>query len=157
MINIRRAAVGDEKAILCLLEQVLLVHHCIKPDLFLDHGSKYTEDDLRKMFEDDTNPIFVAVDDTGKMLGHCFTQIKHLESPNLITQNTLFIDDLCIDENARGQHVGKAMYEYACEYARLHDCRRVTLHVWEGNDSAIKFYEAMGMKAYQYSMEAQVL
>lgn len=58
---------------------------------------------------------------------------------------SLFIDDLCIEESARGQGVGKALYEFAVGYARENGCYDVTLKVWEGNNSARAFYEKMGM------------
>ena len=39
------------------------------------------------------------------------------------------------------------------EYAKSIGCHNVTLNVWEGNDSAIKFYENIGMKIQKVSME----
>jgi ribosomal protein S18 acetylase RimI-like enzyme len=66
---------------------------------------------------------------------------------------TLYIDDICVDENARGKHVGKALYEYVREYARSIDCNNITLNVWEGNTPAWHFYKAMGMKVQKTTME----
>ena len=45
-------------------------------------------------------------------------------------------DDICVDEHARGKHVGKALYEYVREYARFIGCNNITINVWEGNDAA---------------------
>ncbi|MBQ2401054.1 MAG: GNAT family N-acetyltransferase, partial [Lachnospiraceae bacterium] len=42
---------------------------------------------------------------------------------------TLYIDDLCVDEQCRGQHVGKALYDHACAYARQQGCRTVTKNI----------------------------
>ena len=33
------------------------------------------------------------------------------------------------------------------------NCYRLTLNVWEGNDSAKAFYDKMGMKVKEYTME----
>ena len=66
---------------------------------------------------------------------------------------TLFIDDLCVDEKYRGQHVGKRLYEYALAYARELGCYDLTLNVWEGNDNARAFYEKMGMFVKETQME----
>jgi ribosomal protein S18 acetylase RimI-like enzyme len=65
----------------------------------------------------------------------------------------LFIDDLCVDESCRGQHVGSRLFEYVKEEAKKLGCYHVTLNVWEGNDNANAFYEKMGMKTKERQME----
>jgi ribosomal protein S18 acetylase RimI-like enzyme len=49
--------------------------------------------------------------------------------------------------------VGKALYEYVCDYARGLGCYNITLNVWEGNTPARRFYESMGMKVQKTGME----
>lgn len=34
-----------------------------------------------------------------------------------ITIKTLYVDDICVDENARGKHVGKTLFDYVKAYA----------------------------------------
>ena len=58
-----------------------------------------------------------------------------------------------MDETARGQHVGRQLYEYVLNYARERGYFNVTLHVWGGNDSALKFYQKMGMQNQYQSLE----
>ena len=64
------------------------------------------------------------------------------------------IDDLCVDEAARGMHIGKALYEYVVEYARAQGYYNVTLNVWADNVNAVKFYERIGLKIQKIGMEA---
>ena len=71
----------------------------------------------------------------------------------MIPRKILYIDDLCVDKKSRGQHVGKALFEFAKDEAKRLGCYEVTLNVWEGNDSAYKFYDAMGMKPKETHME----
>ena len=66
---------------------------------------------------------------------------------------TLYIDDICVDENARGRHVGKALYDYVINYAKEYGCYNVTLNVWSCNPSALKFYEKMGLVPQKIGME----
>lgn len=66
---------------------------------------------------------------------------------------TLYIDDICVDENARGKHVGKSLYEYVRDYARSIGCHHITLNVWEGNEAALSFYRNMGMQVQKTTME----
>ena len=66
---------------------------------------------------------------------------------------TLYIDDICVDENARGKHIGKALFEFVRNYAQSIGCYNITLNVWEGNDAALCFYRNMGMHVQKTTME----
>lgn len=151
---IRRAEIGDMEGINSLLRQVLYVHHLGRPDLFKAEGKKYRDEELRAIIEDDMTPLFVAVQDDGKVIGHCFTVIKQeINHSSLTDIKTLYIDDLCIDENVRGQHVGTKLYEHTLAYAKEIGCYNVTLNVWSCNQSAMRFYESMGLTVQKIGME----
>lgn len=153
MITVRNAQEGDEEALLKLLGQVLLVHHKARPDLFQEVGSKHSREDVTKMILDKENPIFVAVDESGEVVGHCMCEFKLKDAPNLVYHKELHIDDLCIDENHRSLGIGRLLCEHAINYAKEIGCYDVTLDVWEGNDSAKAFYENFGFNPYKYGME----
>ena len=150
---IRRAEDKDTDRILELLLQVCNVHADIRPDLFIHDGTKYSREDLHEIIIDDDRPIFVAVEDDN-VLGYCFCQYKGPAISKCIKPfSQLFIDDLCVDESARGKRVGRQLFEYVKEEARRLGCYEVSLNVWEGNDAARKFYEKMGMKPKETQME----
>ncbi len=151
---IRRAERKDMDGINSLLRQVLYVHHVDRPDIFKAEGKKYRDEELIEIIENDSTPLFVAVDENDNVLGHLFTVINEVKNhSSLEDMKTLYIDDICIDENSRGQHVGKALYEFALEYAKGIGCYNVTLNVWAENKKALGFYEAMGLKVQKYGME----
>ena len=103
------------------------------------------------------DPVFVFPDDDGHILGYIFCEAQEVaESPLRTGIRTLYIDDLCVDETARGRHVGRQLYEYAIAYAHANGFYNVTLHVWGGNDPALKFYQKMGMQN-QYLCLEQIL
>ena len=154
MITVRRAEGKDIPDIDMLLNQVNLVHHNIRPDLF-NVGRKYTDDELQKIVKDDSRPIFVAVDDDDRLAGYCMTWFEQIIGDTIRTEvKTLYIDDLCVDENIRGQHVGATLYEHVKRYAKENGFYNITLHVWEGNDNAAAFYEKMGLKPQFTCLEA---
>ena len=149
---IRKASNKDIPRIIELLHQVNMVHHVIRPDLFKPHKTKYNEQELETMLDDDSKPIFVY--DDGLVLGYAFCQLTEVRGNQLLEDiKTLYIDDICVDENARGRHIGKALYEYVRDYAKSIGCNNITLNVWEGNDSAICFYKNMGMQVQKTTME----
>ena len=154
-MNIRFAEPKDIPAIIDLLRQVGQVHHNIRPDIFRNRAQKYDEAALAELLQDPQRPIFIA--EEGKVLGYCFCILEETANhPVLMDEKTLYIDDLCVDENCRGKHVGRHLYDHACRFAREQGCQTVTLNVWCGNDSAMAFYEKMGLKPRKIYMETRL-
>lgn len=153
-LKIRRAQDHDIGQINRLLYQVNMVHHNGRPDLFRAGGRKYTEDELKQIFRDESRPVLVAADEQDEVLGYAFCIFQeHPESKILTDIRTLYIDDLCVDETKRGLHIGKTLYDAVLQFAREHSCYNVTLNVWSCNPGAMKFYEACGLKAQKVGME----
>jgi len=151
---IRRAKENDMPGINNLLRQVLMVHHNGRPDLFKANAKKYTDEQLAKLITDDTKPIFVCVDEEETVLGYAFcVWQQHVNNEILTDIKTLYIDDLCVDETRRGQHIGKSLYEHVLAYAKENKFYNVTLNVWSLNESAMKFYEACGLVPQKVGME----
>lgn len=149
---IRKANKEDIHRIIELLHQVNMVHHKLRPDLFKPYTTKYSAQELESILVDDNTPVFVY--DDGGVQGYAFCQITEHKGDQLLQDiKTLYIDDICVDEKARGKHVGKALYEYVRDYARSIGCNNITLNVWEGNDPALHFYRNMGMQVQKTTME----
>ena len=149
---IRKAEIKDMEAVNNLLRQVLMVHHAGRPDLFKAQGKKYTDEELKDIFSNPDTPVFVY-EENGAVLGYAFCALQHQESGSLMPLTTLYIDDICVDERARGKHIGKALFEHVKAFARENGCYNITLHVWECNPGATAFYKALGMKPQYTSME----
>ena len=154
MSTFRRATGNDIPAILRLLVQVNMVHHNGRPDLFKGPTTKYTEAELKAILSDDATPVFVGVDGDGRVLGHGFCVLQRQANTRLMVENrTLYIDDICVDEAARGLGVGRALYEHILAFARENGCYNVTLNVWSCNPGAMRFYEKLGLVPYKVGME----
>ena len=153
-MKVRRAQEKDMERIDALLMQVERIHHEGRPDLFRVGRKKYTDEELRKLIHDDSRPILVAADEKDGVMGYAFCIFQQYQNHNIMTDiKTLYIDDLCVDEAIRGRHIGKALYGSVLELAREQGCYNVTLNVWSCNESAMKFYEACGLKPQKVGME----
>ena len=178
---VRKACKADVERMIALLHQVNMVHHVIRPDLFKPHTTKYSAQELEALLGDESKPIFVfedrpsadgqtdrlpvagqtdrpsadgCADLRGEVVGYAFCQVTAVANHALLQDaKTLYIDDICVDERARGQHVGTALYEHVVQYARSIGCHNITLNVWEGNESALAFYRSMGMGVQKTTME----
>ena len=153
---IRPAQPRDLEAVNGLLRQVLKVHHDGRPDLFRETGKKYTDEQLLRIFSNPETPVFVY-EREGAVLGYAFCALQHQDSGSLMPLTTLYLDDLCVDQLARGQHVGTALFNFVREFAREKGCYNITLHVWACNPAARAFYESLGMTPQYTSMETIVL
>lgn len=152
---IRLAKEEDIPRLQELLGQILIVHHQVRPDIFKSKGSKFTNDELEAVINDSTKPIFVYEDENGCTLGHIFLIIQDISENNgpQKAHKSLFIDDLCVDKEARGQKIGEKLYQFALDYAKEQGCYNVTLHVWNDNAGALRFYERLGMRPRYTEME----
>ena len=152
-ISIRRAEEKDIEKTMVLLREVHDLHAKLRPDIFIEGATKYTPEELRGIFANSDTPVFAAVDEDGELVGYAFCVMKQPPfTTNMKQIKTLYIDDLCVDENCRGQHVGTLLFEFVKQYAREQGCHDVTLNVWEGN-SAREFYDKMGMFVKETQME----
>lgn len=152
-MQIRRAQEKDMEGINRLLYQVLTVHHNGRPDLFKGDAKKYTDQELAELIRDDTRPIFVEAEEE-RVLGYAFCVFQQHKEDNILTDiKTLYIDDLCVEESCRGQHIGRQLYEYVLDFARRQGCYNVTLNVWACNPAARKFYESCGLVPQKIGME----
>ena len=150
---IRRATNKDIPKIIDLLKQVCLVHHKGRPDIF-KVGTKYSAEELKAILKDDIRPILVSVDENDNVQGYCFCIYQqHVNNSVLTDIKTLYIDDLCVDETLRGKNIGKKLYESAVKLAKDTDCYNLTLNVWSCNQSALKFYQSLGLLPQKIGME----
>lgn len=152
---IRRAQNRDIPDVIRLLHQVLEVHHQGRPDLFKGNATKYSAEELEGIFADDRRPVFVCTDENdSRVLGYAFCIHQQVtDSPILTDIRTLYLDDLCVDEACRGQHIGQSLFEYVKAYAREAGCYNLTLNVWSRNAAALRFYEACGLTPQKIGME----
>ena len=153
-MEIRFAKPQDVPGIIKLLQQVGRVHHEGRPDLFRATAQKYGPSQVLEMIDKPDAPIFVAVEGN-KVLGYGFCMMEQYRQNTVMNDRvTLYIDDLCVLEECRGQHIGTAIYNAILEYAKFRGCYNVTLNVWSCNEGAMKFYESLGMKPQKVGMEA---
>jgi ribosomal protein S18 acetylase RimI-like enzyme len=153
---IRRAEERDLEDIARLLCQVENIHADGRPDLFRHGERKYNDAELREIVSDDTRPVFVATMEN-RVAGYVFCIHQNTDgSATLIPTRDLYVDDLCVDEDARGQGIGRSLYRFVESYARETSCDRITLNVWCLNDGAMRFYERIGLSPLKITMEQKL-
>lgn len=153
MISIRKAETGDIPRINSLLKQILCIHAELRPDIYRFDREKYTPEEIGALLEDTKRPCIIA-DKNGECVGYALCQIK--ESPSessFVPRKTLYLDDLCVDENERGNGIGKILTDAVVQLAKELNADAVELNVWESNSGALHFYEKYGFSTQRRHME----
>lgn len=151
---IRRATDTDLNRVNDLLCQVLEIHANGRPDIFKHGTKKYDDSELVGIFHNDSTPVFVAENEDGYVVGYAFCVHKSTYKNSILKDRSeLYIDDLCVDRDCRGKHIGKQLFEYVQRYAKENNFDAITLNVWSLNESAMKFYEKCGFAPLKVIME----
>lgn len=151
---IRNATINDIPRIAELLYQVHAVHADLRPDIFKTGARKYNDGELQDLIADHQKPVFVYEDATGTVQGYAFCVIEITEeNGSLHPRKVLYVDDLCVDSRQRGQKIGEQLYQHISEFAQSQQCDSLTLHVWNDNTGALRFYERLGLKPLKTLLE----
>ena len=79
-----------------------------KADIFIPGTTKYTADELTELLKNEEKPIYVAADEADICVGYAFCQLKEQPfSNNMVPFKSLFIDDLCVDQEHEAGILGK--------------------------------------------------
>ena len=156
-MEIRKAFDKDVFNLFDLLFTVQALHANGRPDVFKVGATKYSHQEIKDIVNGENTPVYVLVDQEDCAVGYAFCSLlEEKETENLYAKRTLYIDDLCVKEDLRGKGYGKKLYDYVLLRAKEFSCDRVTLNVWHLNQSALRFYEKLGMKPLKTTMETLI-
>ena len=152
---IRDACVSDFSAILDLENQVFQIHLNARPDM-IKPELPFNQDYYEKCLQDINKRIFVF-EENGNILGYCITQKLEYTGHHLYYDTKILeINDMCVDEKARGMNIGRQLVNSAKDYAKEIGATRLELTVWGFNKDARQFYEHLGMSERTGRMEMAI-
>ena len=149
---IRPAEKRDIPRLYEMLGQILRLHAALRPDVFRADREKFDPEELAELLEREDRPSFVA-DEDSVCVGYALCEIKERQCPQFVKRRILYLDDLCVDESARGRGIGRALIDHLLGFAKEIGADSLELNVWECNADAVAFYERMGFKTQCRHME----
>jgi len=157
-ITVRLAKKQDHPAVERLLRQIAQLHADLRPDVFRPASCKYDKKRYYGLLRHRNTPVLIAQNERGEVLGYAMLLMKTIgrKHPVFRPRRILYIDDLCVDEAARGQGIGTALMGAVRELARERGLERIELNVWERNEGAMRFYEQMGFQTQRRGLETEV-
>ncbi len=108
-------------------------------------GSPLLRETLEDIIESPYHDLLLAVDDN-EVVGMVVVSVVMTT-----TRRNVYMEDLVVDENRRGQGIGSDMLEAVKEWGCKKGCRRLefTSTSRENKEGAIKFYEGHGAELRQ--------
>ena len=96
-------------------------------------------DRLSELVESDNTIIFLGTDDNGQILG-----MLSLIVMKIPTGNKAWIEDVVVDQTARGKGLGKALMNHALERAKKLAVKSVDLTSRPSRETANMLYQSLG-------------
>ena len=103
-------------------------------------SSALDESDLRNIVDSESTKLFLAIDEDGVfgMLSLVLFRIP--------TGRKAWVEDVVVDEKARGRGVGKLLTEHAIQVAREHGSHSVDLTSRPSREAANALYQRVGFQ-----------
>jgi ribosomal protein S18 acetylase RimI-like enzyme len=96
---------------------------------------------VRRLLEDPATEFLLAGDPP-----RGFAQLRF--RPSVWTgADDAWLEDLYVEEEARGRGIGRSLTDACIERARSRGCKRIQLDANERNDAALALYESAGFRA----------
>ena len=141
---IRYAVLQDIPAVNRLRVQVGEMHAAALPDLFKPGFPQPLQDYAYRRLESDKTDIMVCEHD-GAIQGFAVVEYcRKDETPAHPAQESCYIHEFGVDEDCRRQGIARELMAFIRREAAAKGYRHLELDMWEFNQSALAFYEAMG-------------
>ena len=111
---------------------------------------------MYKIWKDPEQKIVVA-ELNGVVCG--FAVLHHIHRPGnpfMLERDFMDVDEFCVDKEYRRQGIATKMMSFIRNYTKEKGIKRLELNMWEFNQDALAFYEAVGFKTYRRYMEMKV-
>lgn len=139
-----------------LRKQVNDIHVEGRPDVFKAGFGPEIRDFAKVIINGENSDIIVA-ERNGVICGMvCVDYVNKPETPYSKAKSFYHVQEIAVDVNYRRQGVAKEMLEFMIADAKKRNLGKIELDVWEFNDSAIEFYQAVGFRQTRRWMEYEV-
>ena len=149
-IYIRNARPDEYKIVEAIMRQVQQMHIDWRPDIYKDSETVLPLELYEHAAKEET---FYVAEYDGKVAGILFIQYRHIESPNQVIRNIIFVDSMAVEEKYRGKGIGYAFFDFLRELRDQRGYDGTELQVNARNKAAYQFYSNYGFTDKSINME----
>ena len=144
---------SDREAVNALALQVHAMHVAWAPGNFEMTEQLYPQERFHKAVQ--ARELYVAKVG-GVAVGYALLKVCCHNAPGLVKRKLMQVEELCVDEDLRGQGIGTAMMEDIHALARAFGCAGLQLGVYPQNESAVAFYQKCGFTMQNIKLSSKV-
>ena len=150
---VRLATINDLERINELREQVNALHVKGRPDHFKAGWSMELQNHAKECIEAENKDILLAERD-GVICGFaCVDYIDMPDSPYRFARHFYHVGEFGVDKAFQRQGVATELVEFMKAHAKEKGFSHIELDVWEFNQEAVAFYDAVGFSCSRRYME----
>lgn len=150
---VRFARQEDLERVNELRKEVNELHVSGRPDIFKRGFGEEIKNYIYDIWNAENKDILVAESD-GIICGFaCVQYVDRPENPYMKERKFYDIDEFGVDAKFRRQGVATELVEFAKADAKSKGFEKIELNMWDFNEDALAFYEAIGFKTYRRYME----
>lgn len=139
-----------------LRSQVSELHAKGRPDIFKSGFCQELQDRVYEMWRAEDRDVIVAERD-GVIRGMaCVEYLNKQESPYCNARKIYYITEFGVDETFQRQGIGQELMEFIRTDAWARGFSSIELDMWSFNETAQKFYEAIGFRTSHLFMECSL-
>jgi ribosomal protein S18 acetylase RimI-like enzyme len=144
-IAIRLATLEDYRGFLSVAHETHEHHVALLPHVFHSAAVAVPEEYFTDLVTGEQSCIVLAEHD-GVIVGYATLQLRHALNDILVPRIVGFIDNFGVAEVCRRMGIGRLLFAACRERAKALGASSVDLDCWEANQTAIRFYESLGMR-----------
>ncbi len=146
MLQSRTATEADFQSVLKLKRQVHAPHVQHAPSYFRAVTDPLTQEEFDSGFKSKGASVHLLLEDD-RVVAYAFLQEIEVKGNRLLQDHKkLFVNDVCVDERCRRKGYGSKLMKAIEVVAVSSGCSLIELNVWEWNQAAVRFYEAVGLR-----------
>ena len=150
---VRFAEEADLPRVNELRRQVSDLHAKGRPDIFKPGFCRELQDRVYDLWRGEESDVIVAEKD-GVICGMASVEyLTKQESPYCHARRIYYITEFGVDEAFRRRGVGRELMDFMSADAKAKGFSSIELDMWSFNESALKFYEALGFRTFRRFME----
>lgn len=154
--TIRTATLDDFEKVKPIHKEIHDLHVEGRPDKYSSTNNTLDKEYYKGLVTNEEGRVYI-IEFENEIIA--FTFLRKNSTPDreaVVKQSYVFMEDFGVNQNFREKGLGRSLFDKAIEFTKEMDASSLELGVWEFNDSAIKFYEAMGMKTQARKMEIKL-
>ena len=148
-MTIRKLAYEDYEQAEALFRKLHNIHVSALPDMFKERDLIYKKRDFKKLVKS-KDKILLCAEENGKLLAVSNTKLC---TSGMTDIKMAFMDAIYVEDEFRKNGVGKKLFFETERIAKEWGAKHLDLSVWDFNEAALGFYEALGMQIQNYTLE----